>query len=132
MNKSQELAERHVGTYEPAELVALGKRFARFRNEHPRGTRVPDELRVAALALLGKVAPADLYHTCGITFGQVMAWKEALARRTMAPDVRVFSVVDEEPASPQAPKASAAAPVLELRFGPWSLSVRMEGAAGRG
>jgi hypothetical protein len=131
MNKSQELAETHGGTGEPSGLEALGKRFARFRREHPRGTRVPDELRAAALSLLGKVAPADVYRTCGISYGQVMAWKEAEARRPMAPDVRVFSVVDEEPASPQAPKVSAAVPELELRFGSWSVSVRMVGTTGR-
>lgn len=136
MSRSQESAgrrvgvrRRQVGAGEPSELVALGKRFARFRKEHPRGTRVPDDLRAAALAVLREVAPADVYRTCGITFGQVMAWKEAEARSPTVSDVRVFSVVDEEPALRLAPKAteSAAAPALELRLGPWSVSVRLVG-----
>lgn len=115
---------------EHAQLVALGKQFARFRKEHPRGTRVPDELRSAALALLRDVAPADVYRTCGISFGQVMAWKEAQARSPVVPDVRVFSVVDDEPPPRRSTKAteSAAAPELELRLGPWSVSVRLVGA----
>jgi hypothetical protein len=115
-------------------LVELGKRFARFRKEHPQGTRIPDELRAGALALLREVAPvADVYRTCGISFGQVMAWKEA-ARNPKAPDVRVFSVIDEEPAPRMASRATAlaAAPELELRLGHWSVSVRLSGPAGRG
>jgi len=119
---------------EPSELVELGKRFARFRREYPRGRRIPEDLRGAALELLREVAPADLYRACGITFGQVMAWKAAEARSLERPGVRVFSVVDEEPASRLGPRAtaSAAAPALELRVGPWSVSVRLAGPAGRG
>jgi hypothetical protein len=116
--------------------MELGKRFARFRREHPRGTRIPDDLREAALVLLREVAPADLYRSCGISFGQVMAWKEARARRPESPDVRVFSVVDEEAVQRPAPALAAPAtlPELELRVGPWSVSVRLAGPgpAGRG
>lgn len=143
MSRSQELAGRRVGGRRPQvggggpwELVELGKRFARFRQEHPQGTRIPDDLRAAALGLLREVAPAEVYRTCGITFGQVMAWKEAEARRPTAPDVRVFSVVDEAAPrlAPQATTAAvaAAAPALELRLGPWSVSVQLAGPAGRG
>ena len=52
----------------PSALARLGKRFARFRLERPRGTRYPDELRQAALALLGEVEPDALYRTCGVSF----------------------------------------------------------------
>jgi hypothetical protein len=129
MSRSQESVGRRVEG-DHAQLVALGKRFARFRKEHPRGARVPDELRSAALALLREVAPAEVYRTCGISFGQVMAWKEAQARGAAVPDVRVFSVVDEEETPRLAPKAAdlAGAPELELRLGPWSVSVRLVGA----
>jgi hypothetical protein len=122
-----------VGRDEPSALVKLGKRFARFRREHPRGTRIPDDLRAAALALLREVVPADLYRTCGISSGQVMAWKEAKARRTESQDVRVFSVVDEAPVGRPEPTLPAAEPALELRLGPWSVSVRLWGpeTAGR-
>jgi hypothetical protein len=102
--------------------------------EHPRGTRIPDDLREAALALSGEVAPADLYRTCGISFGHVAAWKAAKRRRSESPDVRVFSVVDEEPVQRREPTGPATTPELELRVGPWSVSVRLagHGPAGRG
>jgi hypothetical protein len=124
----------HGGGDEPSALVELGKRFARFRREHPRGTRIPDDLREAALVLLREVAPADLYRSCGISFGQVMAWKEARARRAESPDIRVFSVVDEESMERPALVAPATLPELELRVGPWSVRVRLagHGPAGRG
>jgi hypothetical protein len=126
---------------EPSTLAQLGERFARFRLEHPRGTRYPDDLRQAALRLLREVAPDALYRTCGISFRQVMAWKAA---RRSAPakahahqaKVRVFSVVDEEPVPRVEPEPTgwAAEPELELRVGPWSVSVRLASPwpAGRG
>lgn len=124
-----------VGRDEPsAALVKLGKRFARFRREHARGTRIPDDLRAAVLALWREVAPADVYRTCGISSGQVIAWKEAKARRTESQDARVFSVVDEAPVGRPEPSLPAAEPALELRLGPFSVSVRLVGpaTAGRG
>ena len=115
-------------------LARLGKRFGRFRLERRRGTRYPDELRQAALALLGEVAPDALYRTCGVSFRQVMAWKAA--RRSAAaravesepPRVRVFSVVDEESvACLELPTVRVAEPGVELRIGPWTVSVRLAG-----
>lgn len=131
MSRSQKQDGRQVGAGETSELVRLGERFARFRKEHPRGARIPDELRGAALALMRRVAPTDVYRTCGIGVWQVMAWKEAAARGPMARDVRVFSVVDEEPV-PRLAAALAAAPALELRLGSWTVSVRPVDPAGRG
>jgi len=142
MSRAWKSARRHVGGGtrsqvggdEPSGLVELGRRFARFRKEHPRGTRIPDDLREAALALLREVAPADLYRTCGISFGQVMAWKEARARKPESPDVQVFSVDVEKPVACLEPKATgwATEPELELRVGPWSVSVRLAGPGRRG
>jgi hypothetical protein len=120
------------GGEEPSALVKLGKRFARFRREHPRGARIPEDLRAAALALLREVAPTDLYRTCGISFGQVIAWKEARARRAESQDLRVFSVVDETAVGRPEPALPAAEPALELRLGPFTVSVRLaSGTAGR-
>ena len=134
MRRAFESAERsrvrgsQRGGEEPAALVALGKRFARFRREHPRGARIPDDLREAALVLLREVAPADLYRSCGISFGQVVAWKEARARRPESADVRVFSVVAEEAAAERPALAvPATPPELELRVGPWSVRVSLAG-----
>jgi hypothetical protein len=142
MSRAWESARRRRGTRsqvggdEPSALVELGERFARFRREHRRGTRIPDELREGALALLRDFTPADLYRTCGISLAQVVAWKEAKAGRTESDpaDVRVFSVVDEEPARRPEPSVAAAMPELELRVGPFVVSVRLagHGPAGRG
>jgi hypothetical protein len=110
-------------------LARLAKQFARFRSEHPRGTRYPDELRQAALGLLAEAAPDAVYRACGLSFRQVMAWKDA---RRVAPaqtqgaeagKVRVFSVVDEQPVLGFDPQA--AAPELELQLGPWTVTVRL-------
>jgi hypothetical protein len=122
-----------VETDGPSTLVQLGRQFARFRSECRRGARYPDELREGAVRLLGEVAPEALYRTCGISFRQVMAWKAA---RRLGPaktpkaepaEVRVFSVVDEEPVVRLEPEAAGRAgeAVLELRVGPWSVSVRL-------
>ena len=124
-------------------LAELGRRFARFRLEHRRGARFPDDLREATLAALREVAPAAVYRTCGVSYGQVMAWKAARRVSRAAParaqeaepaDVRVFSVIDEEPVHGLESTVSATGPELELRVGPWSVSVRLAGPgpAGRG
>jgi hypothetical protein len=122
-----------VGGDGPSALGELGRRFTQFRMKHPRGTRIPGDLREAALAVLRQqVPPGDLYRACGVSFRQVMAWKAAKAERAELPDVRVFSVVDEEPVLEST--APATEPALELRLGPWSVSVRLAGPgpAGRG
>jgi hypothetical protein len=105
-----------------AELEQLQERFARFRSGHARGTRYPQELRQAALGLLGEVAPDALYRACGLSFRQVMAWRSAgraaptKEQAAEATKVRVFSVVD-------APWP--AAPEVTLQLGQWSVSVRL-------
>lgn len=116
-------------------LARLGRRFARFRSERSRGTRYPDKLRRAALALLAEVEPDVLYRTCGVSFRQVMAWKEASATRAVAsapPKARVFTVVDRESEPRGAsgaglPTVHAAETGVELRLGPWTVIVRLEG-----
>jgi hypothetical protein len=119
-------------------LARLAKQFERFRLEHPRGTRYPDELRQAVLVLLAEIEPDDLYRACGLFFRQVMAWKDARrvaparALEAEAAKVRVFSVIDEQSALGLC--SGAAAPELELRLGPWTVTVRLASGeqAGRG
>lgn len=116
-------------------LAELADRFERFRREHPRGTRVPGDLRAAALAALEKgVAARELYRACGVSFGQVAAWQtrggaggavSTELRGAEVTDVRVFSVVDEPPVKRAG--AVIGEQELELRFGSWSVSVRLAG-----
>ena len=124
-------------TSEPSSVLAdLEQRFAQFRREHPRGARVPDGLRAAALVAQVKgVSAGAIHRTCGVSWGQLMAWKGARtsapagrARRgaKSTPDVRVFSVVDE-PAD-RGTAAVSSGNELELRLGPWTVSVRLTDA----
>lgn len=123
------------GEYEidevPAALSALAERFARFRASHQRCARVPPELRAAALAvLLEGVTEGALRRACGISWSQLDAWMSRAADRSRpglrpAEAVRVFSVVDD--ARPGGPQAVAAEQTLELRAGPWSVTVRFAG-----
>lgn len=109
---------------EPPALAELEGRFARFRQEHSRGARVPEDLRAAALAALREgVGVGALHRTCGVSWSQVMAWKGARRATPAKPaaeptDVRVFSVVDQI-------REPSAGHELELRLGPWSVSVRL-------
>jgi hypothetical protein len=121
-------------------LSEVAERFARFREEHPKGTRVPGDLRAAALAALREGAtPGELHRACGVSWSQTVAWNTerrtapAKRGRTAAEDVRVFSVVDEQPARQLEPTVSVGHE-LELRLGPWSVSVRLAEPtpAGRG
>ncbi|HVR19999.1 MAG TPA: hypothetical protein VMS65_09885 [Polyangiaceae bacterium] len=118
-------------TESAAVLADLEVRFARFRAEHARGTTVPPELREAAVAAVrAGVAAGALYRACGISWKQLETWKagqqssiraRTRRRRTERADMRVFSVVDEEPTD----RARSAEQDLELRFGRWSLRVRL-------
>lgn len=117
-------------------LADLEGRFARFRAEHRRGTRVPVELRTAVLAALRRgVTAGELYRTCGIGWSQLEAWKSGpnsvrKRGRRDAADVRVFSVVDAEPLDQQA-AVVAIENELELRLGRWSVRVRLAEPARR-
>lgn len=106
-------------------LAELQARFAAFRQDHPTGTRVPEDLRQAALAALKRgVGSGALYRSCGVGWGQLEAWKRARAATLAKPraiepsDVRVLAVVDE----PSKPPPSRD---LELRLGPWAIRVRL-------
>lgn len=123
--------------HEPPVLAELEARFARFRREHSRGTRVPEDLRAAALAALREgVGPAALHRTCGVSWSQIEAWKggrrstSAKPATTEPTDVRVFSVVEDQIREPTASPGHE----LDLRLGPWSISVRLvePRPAGRG
>ena len=110
----------------PAALSALAERFARFRASHQRCARVPPELRAAALSVLREgVTEGALRRACGLSWSQLDAWMSRAADRPglgPAEAVRVFSVVDD--ARPGGPQAVAAEQPLELRAGPWCVTVR--------
>ena len=120
-------------------LAELAGRFARFRREQPRGARVPAELRAAVVAALGQgVRPGELQRACGVTWSQVMTWQARRAGDQGASGsagptkVRVFSVVDEPREDPAEALESMGGRGLELRLGPWTVSVRLAGPGPQG
>ena len=120
-------------------LAELAGRFARFRREQPRGARVPEELRAAVVAALDEgVAPGELQRACGLSWTQVMTWQarhpgeRGTSRSAGASQVRVFSVVDEPREDPAGAPESMGGRGLELRLGPWTVSVRLAGAGPQG
>ena len=111
-------------------VAELERRFALFREQHARCTRVPAELRAAVMSALAQgVASGEIERACRVSWNQIRAWQ---ARDRLEPwkakvddqDVRVFSVVDEVPGAHQEPAAEHG---LELRLGLWSVSVRLAG-----
>jgi len=115
---------RPARVYASRQLDALVQRFAAFRRQHGRGARVPRDLRDATLSVLEHGAPPrDVYRACGLSWGQVAAWRSRRPELPPAPaeppDVRVFTLT-EDPPDPGAHGAE-----LELRLGRWSICVRL-------
>jgi transposase-like protein len=108
-------------------LTELGRRFALFRAERGAGARVPKELRGAVFeALRDGVTVRELRRECGVTGSQISRWeasREGIAKgvRRQTSKVRAFSVVED--VTPKAVPEQA----LELRVGPWAVSVRLAG-----
>ena len=102
------------------------------------------------MALERGVAQGELQRACRLSWIQVKKWQasEWRGRAKRGPEVaeavRVFSVEDEASAVPgaaaerrgEAPTGeameSAKAQELELRLGPWLVSVRLAGGVGQG
>lgn len=123
--------EKEAGAETSAALAKLGRRFALFRAQHP-GARVPEELRAAVFdALREGVTVRGLRRECGLTRGQISGWeatREEVSQRgpRQTAKVRAFSVVEDEPCASATPEA-VAEQALELRVGPWAVSVRLAG-----
>lgn len=126
------------GTRSEALLEELRQRFAAFRRENRRFTRVPDELRVAAVAAQREgVRPTTLRRVCGVSTSQLASWKANQPGSDVAAaevqSARAFRVIDDA----QARGAGGAAAViddeaLEVRVGPWSIRVQRSVEQGLG
>ena len=66
-------ARRRRRSYDGVDVLAdLEDQFAQFRAEHPRGARVPADLRTAALTALARGASiGELHRRCGVSWS---AW----------------------------------------------------------
>lgn len=121
-------------------VADLAERFEQFRRMHPRGTRIPDDLRLSTLnALETGVSANEVHRSCGVSFSQMAAWKKrrgagsapsaasTRSRETAETNVRVFSVVDAPTFGCAEPLVDAGAMEqgFELRVGAWSVRVRL-------
>jgi hypothetical protein len=118
-------------------LRELGQRFDAFRGENRRFTRVPGELRAAAVAALREgVTPSGLRRVCGISTSQLASWRSErpslAAAAAEVPSARAFRVIDDAPASGGGAAAVIDDDALELRLGPWSVLVRVSAEQGLG
>lgn len=118
----------------------LGRRFAAFRRNHRRFTRVPPELRSAFIAALKQgVSPGPLGRACGVSSSQLELWRSAPEPGAVRPPgadqpARVFSVIDDCASRPNGAVGATEGDELELRIGPWAVRVRLAEPqqAGRG
>lgn len=114
---------------ETAVVKELEERFAAYRRNSRRFTRVPGELRAAVMAALRQgVRPSRLRRVCGVSARQVELWRLAAGASSSESEIqraRVFSVIDAAPPPARPPQATlSGSDALELRLGPWSISVR--------
>lgn len=129
-----------VGGESSGALAKLGERFELFRAQHGAGARVPDELRAAVFEALSEgMTVKDLRRECGLAGSQIDGWEGTRKRASesgqrQSAKVRAFAVVKDEPAGEGATPKAAAEQALELRVGPWAVSVRLAGQtpAGQG
>lgn len=121
---------RHAGGSHVVTVDELRQRFAVFRRENPRNTRIPGDLRAAVIAAMRRgVTATRLRRTCDLSASQLARWRAAARgpERSIlkAQRTRVFSVVGEAPPRPRELPACPKGHGLELRLGPWSVSVRL-------
>lgn len=113
-------------------LEELARRFANFRARNQVITRIPDALRVDAVAALRQGIPKKvLRRSCGITTAQLTSWqqigspkkiKKAVTIKNRPP--RIFSVKDKNRTPHNNIEAKDNKPNLELRLGDWSICVK--------
>lgn len=116
------------------ELERLRRRFELFRRGHEPGSRIPDDLRAAALAALDRGASeGDLRRACQATSGQLRQWGAQLRRggvkeaASAEPVARVFDVVDDQAVLESTLSGEPSSPELELRLGGWAVRISQLG-----
>ena len=128
-----ERGQRAPVSQEGCGLPELARRFAQFRAKRRRGTRIPEDLRTAALrALEAGVTQSELQRRCGVSSSMVQAWRAARTpsvadERGARDEVRAFRVVGAEGVDERTPASSPVAPELVLRIGTWSVTIRTTG-----
>jgi len=125
-----------VGTEYPSaerRVEQLRRSYEKFRREHRRGTRIPQELRDAALAALeGGTTEGQVRRACRISRTQLGWWRrsERASGRKIEPSeqqakqARVFPVVDDVGGIAVGGAGEHEAHSVQLRVGRWEISIR--------
>jgi transposase-like protein len=123
-----------AGASAAIEIERLRRRFELFRDGHKPGSRIPDELRAAALGALDRGASGgQLHRACRVSSDQLRQWRSQLRREATEagagaePAARVFDVIDDQAVLPSTPNAEPSSPELELRLGSWAVRISQLG-----
>ena len=107
---------------------ALREQFAEFRRDHRPRTRIPANLRAAALAAIRQgLGRTEVRRACGVSSEQLDAWQRRQSSDLLdanAPverdDARVFSVLTDT----ATPVERNDEQPLEFRVNGWSITLR--------
>jgi transposase-like protein len=112
-------------------LNRLQARFATFRRTHAPGSRIPVELKRAAVeAVLAGARPGAVTLACGLSSNQLWLWRKQQAKPSQP--ATVLTLTDDEPVlrTTHEPACSTPAPTTDLEFqvqlAGWTLRVRLD------
>lgn len=109
-------------------IQALRAQFEAFRSTHRPYTRVPTHLREAVAEAVASGADEDaVRRSCRLSKAQIERWTQ---QHPCSSTVRVFDVVDDE--ATVASEGGGGDQSLQLRLGPWCVSVHLWDASGGG
>lgn len=137
--RRRERIKRHVGevvaddTSGERRLEQLKRSYEKFHREHGRGTRIPQELRDAALAAVESgTLEGEVRRACHISRTQLGWWRRSQRAsggkfeptEQQAKQARVFPVVDEVGGIAVGGAGEQEAHGVQLRVGRWEISIR--------
>jgi hypothetical protein len=116
---------------EAVTLEEVAKQFAHFRQTHQKGARIPQELREAVEKLAEEgISLTEVLPACGLTLWQYQRWHKSQSNEikkqkseSRESAVRVFPVVNKDSGYSDRNQE------LELRLGPWSVSIKLAGSS---
>ena len=113
-------------------LRVLTKKFEQFHQTHPPQTKIPDNLRRAALAALQNGIPEqEIRKACSITSSQIRRWQKSVnkSKAMEAPNKlqkpKIFDIHDDNQIqnAVQDETVPASAQPVEIRLCGWSISI---------
>jgi hypothetical protein len=136
MKESIQTSNKQPENQGEVNLEEVAKQFAHFRQTHQKGARIPQELREAVEKLAEEgISLSEVLPTCGLTLWQYQRWHKSKSQSNKIKNqksesrksaVRVFPVVNKDSSYSDRNQE------LELRLGPWSVSIKLAESANRG